>query len=58
MLGAGCPYSTSLRLGVHPDLGPAPLGLGGGIMDVGRLKVEVRGDRRMGLTSPAGGAKS
>jgi len=34
---------------------PAP-GPPGGTMDVGRVKVEVWGDRRLGLARPAGGA--
>jgi len=47
MLGTGCPYSTPmcLRLGLLPGPGsaPLPLGLAGGVMDVGWLKIEIRG---------------
>ena len=54
MLGTGCPYSTTLgqRLGLLPRLGVA-----GGAMDVGRVKVEVWGDKRLGLARPAGGRR-
>jgi len=49
-----CPYSTPLGMFRFP--GPAPLGLAGGAMDVVRLKVEVRGDRRLGLIGRPGRA--
>jgi hypothetical protein len=43
-----------LRLGLFRFPGPAPLGMAGGAMGAGRLKVEVRGDRRLGLARAAG----
>ena len=59
MLGSGCCYSTSLPLclGLLPGRGSAALllRLAGGTIDVVGLKVEVWGDRRLGLTRPSGG---